>query len=444
MRAPSDRWRTTAGGRTVARVALLSVHTCPLDQPGTGDSGGMNVYVRAVARRLAEMGVAVDAFSRWSGKSKRVREVEPGVRVIHLAAGPSRPVPKQDLAEHLPEFLYSLLNFEAAEAERLGVDGPIYDVVHSNYWLSGRVGRLAAERWGRPLVHSFHTIGRVKNQNLGPGDSPEPAARIAAEDRIVQTADCLLAPTVDEAADLVAHGAAPDRVRVVPPGVDTDTFMPGSKVEARRRLGLDDRRRIVLFVGRFQPLKSPDIAVRALAEVAVARPELDPVLVMIGGPSGEAGIGPEGMRALAGSCGCADRLLIHPPVPHRALADFYRAADAVIVPSRSESFGLVALEAAACGRPVVATDVGGLRTTVRHGTTGLLVPGSDPAAFARALTQVLSDGAQAAAMGEAGAQFARRYDWRCAAAGLLEVYEELVGDRTFVARDEGRDDLVSS
>ncbi|MFA5890224.1 MAG: D-inositol-3-phosphate glycosyltransferase [Actinomycetota bacterium] len=444
MRSRTERRTESGGDRAVARVALLSVHTCPLDQPGTGDSGGMNVYVRAVAHRLAEMGVSVDAFSRWSGNSERVREVEPGVRVIHLAAGPPSPVPKQDLGNHLSEFLYSLLNFDATEATRLGTEGPVYDIVHSNYWLSGRVGRLAAERWERPLVHSFHTIGRVKNQNLGSGDTPEPAARIAAEDRIVQTADCLLAPTADEAADLIAHGARPDRVRVVPPGVDTDVFKPGSRSAARRRLGLDDRRPVVLFVGRLQPLKSPDIAVRALAEVVAADPELDPVLVMIGGPSGATGIGPEGMRALAGSCGAADRLMLRAPVPHAELADYYRAADVVIVPSRSESFGLVALEAAACGTPVVATDVGGLRTTVRHGATGLLVPGADPAAFARALADILSDPARAGAMGDAATRFARRFDWRCAAAGLLEVYEDLTGERSSARSAEHRDDLVSS
>src|SRR5438309_1110301 len=182
---------------SVSRVALLSVHTCPLDQPGMGDSGGMNVYVRQVARRLADMGVRVDIFSRWAGASKRIRQMHPGVRVIHLQAGPPHPVPKEELDRYLCEFVYSLLRFEAAEGRRLGVDSPVYDAVHSHYWLSGWIGRRVSERWGIPLLHSFHTLGRMKNRTLAPGDAPEPAARIAAEERIVATADVILAPTAD-------------------------------------------------------------------------------------------------------------------------------------------------------------------------------------------------------------------------------------------------------
>lgn len=409
--------------RAVRRVALLSVHTCPLDQPGTGDSGGMNVYVRSIARRLAEMGVAVDIFSRWSGKGERVFDVDPGVRVVHLGAGPDRPIPKEDLAAHLPEFLYALLNFEATEAARLGTDAPTYDIVHSNYWLSGWVGRLAAERWRRPLVHSFHTLARIKNATLAPGDVPESAARVAAEDRIAQTAECVLAPTIDEASELVRLlGARPERVRIVPPGVDTDEFRPDASDSTTGALGLDGRP-VVLFVGRLQPLKSPETAVRALAAIRKAR---DAVLVIAGGPSGSAGITGDGLMRLARDLGVGDRVLVRGPIPHGELPGYYRAADAVVVPSRSESFGLVALEAAACGTPVVATDVGGLRTTVRDGITGRLV-GPDPAEFASALDEILSDRARATEMGAAGACFARRYDWRCAAASLVAVYEELAG-----------------
>jgi D-inositol-3-phosphate glycosyltransferase len=430
MEDPELSRRVRLEPTAVSRVALLSVHTCPLDQPGTGDSGGMNVYVRQAARRLADMGVEVDVFTRWAGASERIREMDPGVRVIHLEAGPAEPIPKEALGEHLCEFMYALLRFEAAESEALGVT-PRYDVVHSHYWLSGRVGRLVAERWSVPLVQSFHTLGRVKNLTLADGDDPEPPARISSEERIVRTADTVLAPTPIEAAELVRlYGAEPDRVRVVPPGVDTDVFRPfpddPRAAELRARLGLEGRS-VVLFVGRLQPLKAPEVAVRAVAHLAERRPDLDPVLLVVGGPSGRAGTGPEQLAALAETLGAPGRLVAHEPVPHPDLPVFYRAADVVAVPSRTESFGLVALEATACGTPVVASDVGGLRTAVRDGVGGLLVEPADALAFADGLERVLGDRRTAEAMGHAGARYARRFDWRRAAAGLLAVYEERAG-----------------
>lgn len=407
---------------SLKRVALLSVHTCPLDQPGTGDSGGMNVYVRQVARRLAEMGVEVDVFTRWAGSAPRIRVMEPGVRVIHLEAGPAAPVPKAELPDHLCEFLYALMRFEAAEAERLGVGGPIYDVIHSHYWLSGRVGRMAAERWSVPLVQSFHTLGLVKNATRGPDEAPEPSERIAAERRIVEAAERILAPTPVEAAELTRlYRADPARVRVVSPGVDTDRFVAGPSEKAE--LGLAGRT-VVGFVGRLQPLKAPDLALRAVAELAARAPALDPVLLVIGGPSG-AGVTVESLRSLAMDLGVSDRLVIHDPVPHHEMPVFYRSLDALIVPSRTESFGLVAIEASACGVPVVASDVGGLRTAVRDQVTGVLVPDRSPEAFADALGRILSDPTVRDAMGAAGARYARRFDWRAVAAGLLGVYEEV-------------------
>ncbi|HEX9712605.1 MAG TPA: D-inositol-3-phosphate glycosyltransferase [Actinomycetota bacterium] len=411
LRAPS----------TVRRAAMVSVHTCPLDQPGTGDSGGMNVSIRQVARRLAEMGVEVDIFTRASsGRGSWIGEVDQGVRVIHLEAGPDQPIPKADLPEHLCAFLYAMLRFEADEAARLGVDGPLYDVIHSHYWLSGWVGRHARERWSVPLFHTFHTLGRVKNLTLAPGDTPEPPVRLANEERIVHTADCVLAPTEHEAHELVhLYGADPSAVSVVSPGVDTAVFRPGTK-----NVGKDGV--LILFVGRLQPLKAPDIAVRALAALDRRAPALRARLVVLGGPSGSAGTSPDALGRLATELGIADRIELHPPVPQTELAAWYRAADLVVVPSRSESFGLVALEAAACGTPVVATDVGGLRTTVRDGVTGLLVPGADAGAYADAMHGILTEPGLARAMGEAGARFATRFDWRNAAAGLLDAYEQRV------------------
>lgn len=408
----------------VSRVALLSVHTCPLDQPGTGDSGGMNVYVLQAARRLAEMGVAVDIFTRWAG-AQRVREPYPGVRVIHLEAGPVEPIPKEELSKHLCAFLCELVRFEAAEAVRLGVTaGTVYDVVHSHYWLSGWIARHVHERWRAPVLQSFHTLGRVKNRTLAPGDKPEPPSRIAAEERIVSSAETILAPTLAEARELVAlYGAAPDRIRVVPPGVDTDVFTPhGEQVAAKAALGLAGRT-VLLFVGRLQPLKSPELAVAALAEVARARPQTDPVLLVVGGPSGAAGTSREDLLALAAREGVSGRVLFRDPVPHDVLPSIYRAADVVIVPSRTESFGLVALEASACGVPVVATGVGGLRTAVRDGLTGILVPGAGAGEYAAAIVSLLDDPRRAAALGAEGARYAKRFDWRRAAASLLETYE---------------------
>lgn len=425
------------GAPGVRRVALLSVHTCPLDQPGTGDSGGMNVYVRSVARRLASMGVGVDVFTRWAGRvdpscgvpdaeaPSGPVEMDPGVRVIHLEAGPPEPLPKEDLQRHLCEFLYALLRFEAAEAARVG-EPRAYDVVHSHYWLSGWVGRLAAERWGVPLVQTFHTLGRVKNLTLADGDGPEPPARIGAEERIVATADRILVSTPDEATELVRlYGARPDAVRVVSPGVDTAVFRPGPREAIRDALGIDDRP-LILFAGRLQALKGPDVAVRALAELRRADPDLDPMLVIFGGPSGNACLGPDALAKLAADLGVSDRVVVREPVRHRLLADWYRAADVVVVPSRSESFGLVALEASACGTPVVASDVGGLRTAVRNGVTGMLVPLGPPSGYARALGELLRHTELAREMGEAGARHARRFDWTRAAEGLLAVYGERV------------------
>lgn len=410
----------------VERVAMLSVHTCPLDQPGGGDSGGMNVTIRSVARRLARAGVRVDVFTRRAGAEQTIVEMDPGVRVVHLEAGPARPVEKEELPKYLCAFLCSLLRFEVEESARSRVEGPCYDLVHSHYWMSGWVGRLARERWGVPLVQTFHTLGKVKDGSRAPGDAPEPAIRTTAEERLVQAADCIIAPTVGEAAELASlYGARPDRVRILPPGVESRIFTPGDRGEARRALGFD-RRPVILFVGRLQPLKAPDLALESLARLAARSPDLDSRLVVVGGPSGRGGFRSDALRARAEQLGLADRLQVVSPVPQEELVDYYRAADVVLVPSRSESFGLVALEAASCGTPVVASDVGGLRTTVRDGTTGFLVPPGEPESFASALERLLVDRPLRRHMADAGPRFAQRFDWDRTAESLLALYEDLV------------------
>jgi D-inositol-3-phosphate glycosyltransferase len=404
------------------RVAVLSVHTSPLDQPGSGDSGGMNVYIRAVSDRIAAAGAQVDVFTRCRGQNDpEVRELSTGTRLISLKAGPCAPVPKSDLPRFLPEFLGGVLR-------RARLDGG-YDIVHSHYWLSGWVGRSAKDVWDVPLVASFHTLGKVKNYSLARGEPAEPATRLASEEHVITQADRILAPTPAEAAQLVGlYRAAPDSIRIVPPGVDHKIFRPRSREEARSRLHLSGLR-LALYVGRLQPHKGPDIAVATLAEAVARDPDVarDLVLAIVGGPSG-ASHGEEVVRLmeLASALGIGERVMLFPPQPQSRLADFYSAADVVLVPSRSESFGLVALEAAACATPVVAASVGGLRYVVDNGATGFLIEGHDPADHSEAVLRVLREPATAAALGEAAAAHALGFTWEATSEKVLSVYSEVL------------------
>jgi D-inositol-3-phosphate glycosyltransferase len=405
-----------------ARIAAISLHTSPLDQPGTGDSGGMNVYIRSVADRLADRGVAVDVLTRCAGRGvPEAEQVDPLTRVIQVNAGPCAPVPKGDLTRFLPRF-------EAGILARAEAEGP-YDLVHAHYWLSGRVGLAAAERWGVPLVVSFHTLGAVKNRALAGGEAPEPRRRLAGEREAIRLADRIMAPTPAEAAHLVElYGAAPSRIRIVPPGVDGDVFAPRPKEEARLRLGLDGRR-VVLFVGRLQPLKGPDVAIRTAAEAFRREPDRtgDVALVVIGGPSGAKGPSyVEGLRRLADAEGIGERVVFLDPRPHEELPWVYSAADALLMPSRSESFGLAALEAQACGVPVVAASVGGLRYVVEDGVSGFLVGGHDPRDHAGRLLAVLGDQELAANLARGARARASRFTWETTTEGLMEAYSELL------------------
>jgi D-inositol-3-phosphate glycosyltransferase len=411
---------------TPPRIAVLSVHTSPMDQPGSGDSGGMNVYIRAVAERLAEHDVQVDLFTRCrGGDGPEVAEITPGVRLLTLKAGPCAPVPKTYLPRFLPEFLGGVLR-------RATVDGRGYDILHSHYWLSGWVGSSAKAIWDVPLVASFHTLGKVKNYSLARGELPEPPTRLRGEERVIEGADRILAPTPAEAAQLVGlYRADPEHIRIVPPGVDHTIFFPRERSAARERLHLSGLR-LALFVGRLQPHKGPDIAVRTLAEAVARDPEAtnDLVLAIVGGPSGT-GQGAEVARLmeLAAALGVSERVMLFPPLPQARLADVYAAADVVLVPSRSESFGLVALEAQACGTPVVAASVGGLRYVVRHGQTGFLVDGHDPADHAIRMLEILRDHRLASELGAAASREALRFTWDATAAELAGIYRELVAGR---------------
>jgi D-inositol-3-phosphate glycosyltransferase len=405
------------------RVAVVSAHTSPLDQPGSGDSGGMNVFIREAAERINAGGVAVDVFTRSrDDRAPDVQDLGGGSRLIRVRAGPSAPVPKDELPRFLPEFLGGVLR-------RAEDEGGGYDLVHTHYWLSGWVGRSAREIWGVPLVASFHTLGKVKNYSLSRGERPEPQVRLSGEERVIAEANRLIAATPAEAAQLVGlYRADPERIRVVPPGVNHELFFPRRPEAAKARLHLTDVQ-MLLFVGRLQAHKGPDVAVRALAE-AVAREPVrtrDVVLAIVGGPSG-ADHGAEVARLmdLASDLGVGERVMLFPPQPQSRLADFYAAADVVHVPSRSESFGLVALEAQASGTPVVATAVGGLRYVVEDGVTGHLVEGHDPGDHAERILSLLRDPVANRRMGEAGVARSLRFSWEATAGGMLSVYREII------------------
>jgi D-inositol-3-phosphate glycosyltransferase len=423
--------RSLSGGRgnLPRRVATLSVHTSPLDQPGTGDAGGMNVYIVEVARRLAQAGVEVEIFTRATASDlPPVVEMAPGVQVRHVISGPFEGLAKEDLPAQLCAFTTGVLRAEAARAPGW------YDLVHSHYWLSGQVGWLARDRWGVPLVHSAHTLAKVKNLMLADGDIPEPKIRVIGEEQVVAEADRLVANTPAEARELLdLYGADLDRVTVVEPGVDLDRFRPAprrasARAAARRRFGLPVDGCVVAFVGRIQPLKAPDVLLRAAAELRRHHRDLaDRLTVAIcGGPSGTGLERPAALIDLAAHLGIADAVRFLPPQPSADLAQFYRAADLVAVPSHNESFGLVALEAQACGTPVVAAAVGGLVTAVRDGISGVLVDSHRPEDWARVIGSLLRSPGRCAELSRAAVAHARNFSWNRTASGLLAVYREAV------------------
>lgn len=368
----------------IERVAMVSAHTSPLGLPGSGNAGGMNVAVLETARHLAAWGTEVEIFAR--GEWLRVVEPSPGVIVRELPAG---------------ELTAALM-----------AAAPRFTVMHSHYWISGQIALPVRERHGLPLVHTMHTMGRVKNLSLAAGDRSEPATRITAEAEIVRSADRLMANTTRERDELVSlYGADRGTVDVVHPGVDLDVFRSGRKRTARDRLGIAADVELVVFAGRIQPHKAPDVLIDAVALMPRS-----PRLVVIGGPSGA----PFELR---------DGAETMPPMPQVELATWFAAADIVCVPSFSESFGLVAIEAQACGTPVVAARVGGLSTAVVDGVTGILVDGHAPEAYAAALTRVLDDRAMHASMSTKAVVHASGFTWSSTAEQSLRTYEAALRGR---------------
>ncbi len=420
--------RPSSGQRSPRRIATISLHTSPLDQPGTGDAGGLNVYVVEVAKQLASRGVEVEIFTRAvCPDAPPAVELVPGVLVRNVVAGPFEELDKNSLPSQICPFTFGVLRTEAAFAPGR------YDLLHAHYWLSGQVAAVAAERWGVPLIQSMHTLGKVKNLALASGDYAEPAARIRGEGEVVAATDRLVANTAEEARQLVGlYGADPWRVKTVSPGVDLSVFrpdpvgasLPASASAARRKLGLPPDAVVLVFAGRIQPLKGPDIVLRAAASLLSSSPGLADrlVVVFVGGPSGSEVGAPGRLDGLAASLGISGVVRQEPPCPQPELADWYRAATMVLVPSHSESFGLVALEAQACGTPVVAAAVGGLRTAVRDGFSGVLVDGHDPVSYARVVEKLVAAPERLASLSRGAIEHASAFGWPATAERLIEVY----------------------
>jgi D-inositol-3-phosphate glycosyltransferase len=409
---------------------MISLHTSPLDQPGTGDAGGMNVYVVELSKRLAARNIAVEIYTRATSSSlPPTVQAYDGVTVHHVHAGPFEGLSKGELPGQMCVFAREVLRAEARH------DLGWYDLIHSHYWLSGQVGALVRDRWGVPLVHSMHTMAKVKNELLAVGDTPEPESRVIGEEQVVEAADMLIANTGIEAQQLIdLYAADPGRVEVVHPGVDLAVF--ARTPAARARLGIRADAVVLMFAGRIQPLKAPDVLLRAVALLLERDPGLRERLVVpiVGGPSGSGLEHPESVAQLASSLGIADVVRFVPPVAQSELADWYAAATLVCVPSYNESFGLVAVEAQAAGTPVVAAAVGGLTTVVRDGVSGFLVAGHDPADYAATMARIVEQPALRAELSAGALRQAAEFTWDRTAERTVEVYRQ--------ATQAMRDDLA--
>ena len=409
---------------TLERIAILSVHTSPLHQPGTGDSGGMNVYIAETAKLIAARGIEVEIFTRATSPDDLDNiSLADGVLVRHISAGPFEGLRKEDLPAQLCAVTAGVLRAEAAKPEGF------YDLLHSHYWLSGQVGWIAQERWHVPLVHTMHTMARVKNLQLADGDAAEPMIREIGEEQVVQAADRLVANTDAEAHELIElYGALPERVRVVHPGVDLKAFTPGDKNAARESLKIAPEKVVLLFVGRVQPLKAPDVLLKAAAVLLDDHPELrsNLLVVICGGPSGSGLEQPDSLITLARELGIANNVRFEPPANREQLVTWFRAATLSIVPSHSESFGLVALEAQACGTPVIAARVGGLPTAVSDGSSGVLVDGHDARHWSQVIYQTVTNPELLKTYSQGAVAHAARFSWNATTDALIDVYEEAV------------------
>lgn len=402
------------------RIAMISMHTSPLEQPGIGDAGGMNVYVLRTCEELARRGVQVDVFTRATRSSVgEIIQVSDNFRVINIVAGPYEGLEKADLATQMPAFAGGVLEF----VRKQGIE---YDLIHSHYWLSGQVGWLLSDLWRVPFVHTAHTLAAVKNLHLAAGDTPEPESRRICEQQIVDNACRIIVNTEAEAQQLVdLHDADRSRIDVVPPGVDVELYSPGSgraTERARRELGIPLHTKVILFVGRLQRLKGPQVLLRGVGELMRREPGTDLRVIICGGLSGTGMNAPDEFTNLAVEEGIDHLVRFMAPRPPQDLANLYQAADLVAVPSYNETFGLVAMEAQATGTPVVAANVGGLSIAVADGVSGLLVDGHEPAAWADALGRLVDDDELRIKLAEHAREHALEFSWQKTVDRLADVY----------------------
>lgn len=403
------------------RVAMISVHTSPLSQPGLGDAGGMNVYVLNTARHLARQGVEVDVFTRATRPSQgEVVAVEKNLRVVNIEAGPFDGLSKEELPTQLAAFARGMVAFNKKEHGE-------YDIIHSHYWLSGQVGWLLSELWEIPLIHTAHTLASVKNHHRSETDTPESEARRICEQQLVDNANVLVVNTAEETRDLVRHyDADASKIAVVAPGTDTTLFTPGTARNtemSRRCLGIPLHAKVVAFVGRLQQFKGPQVLLEAVAALLARDPERNLRVIFCGGASGSSATTDQ-YHDMARKLGISHRVRFLEPRPPQELVSIYQAADIVAVPSYNESFGLVAIEAQASGTPVIAARVGGLPVAIAEGETGLLVDGHDPNDWADALAQLLDDDDSRIRMGQDAVAHASNFSWEATAAKLAEIYSD--------------------
>lgn len=400
------------------RVAFLTMHTCPLLQPGSGWAGGMNVYVDELARSLAREGISVDVFTRrHSSDVPTTVVVDKGFVVHHIDAGPPRELDPAKTVRYMGTFADTVSKKIRGMSE--------VRLVHSHYWLSGWAGLRIKKALGLPHVHSFHTLGRITDQNRRSDSRRQSMERLVAEQDVIDDTDRIIASTEAEKNDLVTHyGADPRDVCVAPPGVDHDLFTPGLRQSARIRLGWPDVP-TVLFAGRIQALKGPDVVIESFKRIAE---QIDDVrLVLVGAPSGSDGVREyEALQRRTKSLNLGDNVTFAEPVPHRQMADVYRASNLVMVPSRSESFGLVAAEAQASGVPVVGARVGGLAAVLAEGSGGILLDDWDPDSWAEAAIEILRNVRRAEELGRKGSSWAERFSWEASAERIIDIYREML------------------
>ncbi len=408
------------------RIAMLSIHSSPLARLGGKEAGGMNVYVRELARTLGQQQIAVDVFTRQQAPDlANYIDVAPGVRLVHVPAGPLQPYDKTLILDHLDELTNNIRAF--AHTQRI-----TYNLMHSHYFVSGAAALALRQHWHIPVVQMFHTLGAMKNHVARSTAETETARRVEVERRVIHEAEAIVAATPADRDQMVTHyHADPQRIQIIPCGVDSTFFQPQPQATARTALGLPHTRQLVLCVGRMEPLKGMDALIRAAALLHTQQPTLaeQVQVILIGGEPADRqdAWNAEQVRLseLCAALGVDDMVLFAGSQPHTALPNWYNAADVLVMPSHYESFGMVALEAMACGVPVVASAVGGLTTLIEDGTSGVLVPPDTPHLLAHALQRLLQDVEQAASMGQAARQRALHYAWGNVAQTIRRLYIDL-------------------